>query len=262
VFRTTGKKAPWAFTIIELLVVVAVIAILSAILLPVLGRAKHLSWEIKCASNLRQINYALVMYANNNDDYYPVEPHEHNPHPALLEKLKLFGGQALYSACYCPQSDFMEQFAQNTTDFKPTNDSDSVMDTPENRAAGNISYVYWSFYENKGANTAKAWRGVPFFPRLLKTTGMVLSGPEIIYQTKEDKPNAPGWWQIDDGSGRNNYVDAARDMPLSRIWVLSDFFRRGGADFPHVRDHAGGLNVLFLDGHVELVIGRPRDNYK
>jgi prepilin-type processing-associated H-X9-DG protein len=51
------------------------------------------------------------------------------------------------------------------------------------------------------------------------------------------------------------------EAALSERWVMSDFFRQG-APFPHGRSHASGLNVSYLDGHVSLMTGRPRANYR
>ncbi len=56
-----------AFTLIELLVVVSIIAILAALLLPVLGRAKEAAIRVVCASNMRQMSMASLMYADDND---------------------------------------------------------------------------------------------------------------------------------------------------------------------------------------------------
>lgn len=68
------------FTLIELLVVIAIIGILSSLILPAVSRAKENGRKISCASNLRQVNLAIRMYAEDSADEFPVVPNP-NPYP-------------------------------------------------------------------------------------------------------------------------------------------------------------------------------------
>ena len=58
------------FTLIELLIVVAIIAILAAILLPALQRAKRSARIVMCINNLKQISFAGTMYLDDNDEFF------------------------------------------------------------------------------------------------------------------------------------------------------------------------------------------------
>ncbi len=60
-----------AFTLVELLVVVAIVAILAALLFPVFSRARERARLTVCTSNLKQIGAAVLMYAQDWDDTYP-----------------------------------------------------------------------------------------------------------------------------------------------------------------------------------------------
>ena len=56
------------FTLVELLVVIAIIAILMAVLMPALHLAREQGKRATCLSNLKQLTFAWIMYADENDD--------------------------------------------------------------------------------------------------------------------------------------------------------------------------------------------------
>jgi prepilin-type N-terminal cleavage/methylation domain-containing protein/prepilin-type processing-associated H-X9-DG protein len=67
----TARKSLAAFTLIELLVVIGIIAILAALLLPALARAKARALQLDCKSNLKQMSYAIQMYAQDYAESLP-----------------------------------------------------------------------------------------------------------------------------------------------------------------------------------------------
>lgn len=246
------KKLKTGFTLIELLVVMAIISLLMSILIPALHKVRFRANETSCLSNLRQVNLALIMYANDdNAQRYPLEPTEHNPHRGLLEKLNAYGDTGLLKAFYCPQAKTMEQVANDPDGGMPTGGIDSVIDTPENREIGNITYIYWSFFTNKPEADGSTWRDTTFFlPRQLTLRGMEAHREWLGDTTKAKAQD-------------ERYRQCINASP-AEIWVVSDFFRKKGI-FPHGRKPGqteGGVNVIFLDGRADRVPLSPKDSYR
>jgi prepilin-type N-terminal cleavage/methylation domain-containing protein/prepilin-type processing-associated H-X9-DG protein len=85
-----------AFTLVELLVVVAIIAILSAVLLPALAGAKQKAKNMRCLNNLKELGIGCAMYAVDNNDQLPETSHQT---ASWIGKLAVYGLTNVY---ICP----------------------------------------------------------------------------------------------------------------------------------------------------------------
>jgi prepilin-type processing-associated H-X9-DG protein/prepilin-type N-terminal cleavage/methylation domain-containing protein len=110
VLKSALRTRRAAFTLLELLIVVAIIAVLAAISMPVGRRMIEAGNEAKCMSNLRQLHAVLMLYANENNQMLPspdtptsgihwfrrLDPYiAHDPYIAQQDRIKL---------CTCPSA--------------------------------------------------------------------------------------------------------------------------------------------------------------
>lgn len=93
------------FTLLELLVVIAVISILAALLLPTLGRAKESGRSTACLSNLHQIGIALQLYVSDSQNKLPtmfdwsIDPSSNTNGPPINQVLAAQAGSTNIFRC-------------------------------------------------------------------------------------------------------------------------------------------------------------------
>ncbi len=91
-----------AFTLVEMLVVVAIIAVLAGMLIPTVGMVRRMMSEVKCGNQLQQIGAAIEVYKNDNDDRFPEKLND--PRPQSSSDLFHAGGplSGLKKILLCP----------------------------------------------------------------------------------------------------------------------------------------------------------------
>jgi prepilin-type N-terminal cleavage/methylation domain-containing protein len=115
---TRNFQAEKGFTLLELLVVIAVIAILAALLFPAISGAKDKAQRTACLNNLRQISLHVRVYADDSNDSAPKTPWTTNSTTMYLDGStgfkKLLENRSAANLFSCPSDTFYYKYGTNT----------------------------------------------------------------------------------------------------------------------------------------------------
>jgi prepilin-type N-terminal cleavage/methylation domain-containing protein/prepilin-type processing-associated H-X9-DG protein len=128
--KAAPKTVRLGFSLIELLLVISIIALLLSILMPALGKARSAAMRLKCTHNLKQINLAMLLYLEANNQTYP------------CAEDPFLGDFWLWMGVW---SSFVEPYLGGQI----TDDRPSIMACPENTTVYSFGYAYsMSFYHS------------------------------------------------------------------------------------------------------------------
>ncbi len=241
--RNGGQCRRYAtgFTLIELLVVIAIIAILASMLLPALARAKQKSNQVKCMSNLKQMNLAHIMYVS---DYNRSVPYDLGN---SLWMEKLMNNQAkVHFIRYCPTApEPVRRIARNplNADYGTADETWIWRTNGNNGFQGSYSYNGW-FYYDLGFSQEKVFTKEtavtnPTLTPFLGDARWVDAGPVAT-----DAPARKVYEGDGPAGGVGRYCISRHSYPTPRSAPKA---MAPGAPLP------GAVNLALTDGHVELV---------
>jgi prepilin-type N-terminal cleavage/methylation domain-containing protein len=247
-----GKVRRSGFTLIELLVVIAIIAILASMLLPALAKAKAKATQVNCLSNLKQLNLALILYADDHDSIFPGAASRGSYEPMKEDWIFFNVNRAVANREFFnnPKNSAIAPYIGSFTTnlFRCPADKDVIqraMDFARRPTAGNpylYSYSLTSYVDgsvnNRGISSIYA-NGLP--PLHFRSTS--IRDPVRKLTFVEENGEALRGAVIDDG----------RFVPPGNIMSGRHKFQTGFRVSTREYDERGRGCVAFGDGHVDVV---------
>lgn len=213
-----------AFTLIELLVVIAIIAILAAILFPVFSQAKAAGKKAADLSNHKQLVYAILMYAGDNDDKTCATHHD------------LEDGETL--ADFYPWYKPIQPYLKSKNVLRDPAMTDTVTLFPSPLFNANVWETYRTDYLINGFFSHGAALNLPSRPAEQILLGERHSGIAFFDYHPWPSSSVDGAWERGflDGSG---YKIGDLDSDSQVV------------DAKNTGRHMGGNNYSFVDGHAK-----------
>lgn len=204
------------FTIVEVLVVVAILAVLIAMLLPSLWNARSRTKQVLCMSNLRGIGTALMLYAQNNEDSFPYVGEVRNYDPKNMPRTP-------------------EQMLGNAL-----NNEWSLLKCPSDRNPERLDWFVW----RSDRNTPAPWKNAPLEVSYMWSEQVLRGLPPAYMPIPYSRAYHPSRWGI-----------LSEGWHIFNAWdwrTLLPDFEDSRLDQNHGSGTAARVNMLFGDFHVEL----------
>jgi prepilin-type N-terminal cleavage/methylation domain-containing protein len=228
-----------AFSLVELLVVLAIIALLIAILLPSLNKAREQANRTRCLNNIRQIGTALVVYMNDFGDYPMLDAAAPKAAEAVDPATPVFFAASKSGLLALRRTHGIEKFNLTCPDGWASRGNSSYYESDGISKAGTafMDYAYWPWR----FALSNEWnvRTASFKYRQEKGTKIVVS--DIV----TDVSGAPPKVLQDVGYGNHGSNHSGALHTVTRTDGRGN--KLGSAN----RIHGTGASVLFSDNHAE-----------